>query len=94
MECNPETLRNLSQCFFHTLSPAPESRRAAEKSLADAANSPNYGLVVLSHVAEQMVDDQIRHAAAINFKNHLHYRWAPSADSNSGTTLAPIIDPE
>ncbi|KAK1559825.1 hypothetical protein Q3G72_018825 [Acer saccharum] len=94
MEWNPETLQNLSQCFFHTLSPAPEPRRAAEKSLAEAADNPNYGLVVLRLVAEQTVDDQIRHAAAVNFKNHLRYRWAPSSDSNSGYTLVPILDPE
>ncbi|KAI9180957.1 hypothetical protein LWI28_009693 [Acer negundo] len=94
MEWNPETLQNLSQCFFHTLSPAPEPRRAAEKSLAEAADNPNYGLVVLRLVAEQTVDDQIRHAAAVNFKNHLRYRWAPSSDSNSGSTLVPILDPE
>ncbi|KAK3194607.1 hypothetical protein Dsin_025917 [Dipteronia sinensis] len=94
MEWNSETLQNLSQCFFHTLSPAPEPRRAAEKSLAEAADNPNYGLVVLRLVAEQTVDDQIRHAAAVNFKNHLRYRWAPSSDSNSGSTLVPILDPE
>ncbi|KAK2650059.1 hypothetical protein Ddye_017548 [Dipteronia dyeriana] len=94
MEWNPETLQNLSQCFFHTLSPAPEPRRAAEKSLAEAADNPNYGLVVLRLVAEQTVDDHIRHAAAVNFKNHLRYRWAPSSDSNSGSTLVPILDPE
>ncbi|KAK0600154.1 hypothetical protein LWI29_012237 [Acer saccharum] len=94
MEWNPETLRNLSLCFFHTLSPATEPPRAAEKSLADAADSPNYGLVVLRLVAEHTVDDQIRHAAAVNFKNHLRYRWFPSSDSNSGTTLAPILDPQ
>ncbi|KAK1583226.1 hypothetical protein Q3G72_022000 [Acer saccharum] len=94
MEWNPETLGNLSQYFFHTLSPAPEPRRTAEKSLADAADTPNYGIVVLRLVAEHTVDDQIRHAAAVNFKNHLRYRWSPSSDSNSGTTLAPILDPE
>ncbi|KAH7578062.1 hypothetical protein ACOSQ2_000824 [Xanthoceras sorbifolium] len=94
MEWNPETLRNLSQCFLHTLSPAPEPRRAAEKSLADAAENPNYGLAVLRLIAEPTVDDQIRQAAAVNFKNHLRYRWAPSSDSNTGTTLSPILDPE
>ncbi|KAL5792219.1 hypothetical protein ACOSP7_000813 [Xanthoceras sorbifolium] len=94
MEWNPETLRNLSQCFLHTLSPAPEPRRAAEKSLGDAAENPNYGLAVLRLIAEPTVDDQIRQAAAVNFKNHLRYRWAPSSDSNTGTTLSPILDPE
>ncbi|GLT76990.1 hypothetical protein SLA2020_486200 [Shorea laevis] len=94
MEWNPETLQFLSQCFLHTLSPLPEPRRAAEKSLSEAADRPNYGLAVLRLVAEATVDDQIRHAAAVNFKNHLRFRWVPSNDSNAGPTLIPILDPE
>ncbi|GAV68224.1 CAS_CSE1 domain-containing protein/IBN_N domain-containing protein/Cse1 domain-containing protein [Cephalotus follicularis] len=90
MEWNPETLQLLSQYFLHTLSPSPEPRRAAEKYLAEAADSPNYGLAVLRLVAEPSVDEQIRHAAAVNFKNHLRARWAPSNDANH----APILDPE
>ncbi|XP_044492917.1 exportin-2-like [Mangifera indica] len=92
MEWNPETLQNLSQCFLHTLSPSPEPRRAAEKSLAEAAERPNYGLAVLRLVAEPTVDDQIRQSAAVNFKNHLRSRWAPSRDT--GSTLTAILDPE
>ncbi|GLT84792.1 hypothetical protein SLE2022_030060 [Rubroshorea leprosula] len=94
MEWNPETLQFLSQCFLHTLSPLPEPRRAAEKSLSEAADRPNYGLAVLRLVAEPTVDDQIRHAAAVNFKNHLRFRWVPSNDPNAGPTLIPILDPE
>ncbi|XP_010544845.1 PREDICTED: exportin-2 [Tarenaya hassleriana] len=90
MEWNPETLQFLSQCFLHTLSPAPEPRRAAERSLSEAADRPNYGLAVLRLVAEQSVDEQIRHAAAVNFKNHLRSRWVPAGDSD----LSPIVDSE
>ncbi|KAL1191616.1 Exportin-2 [Cardamine amara subsp. amara] len=90
MEWNPETLQFLSQCFLHTLSPVPEPRRAAEKSLSEATDLPNYGLAVLRLVAEPSVDEQIRHAAAVNFKNHLRSRWLPSADSG----ISPIIDSE
>ena len=86
MEWNPQTLQFLSQCFLHTLSPSPEPRRRAESSLAEAADRPNYALAVLRLVAEPSIDDQIRQAAAVNFKNHLRLRWA-SDDS-------PVPDPE
>ncbi|KAL3604227.1 hypothetical protein D5086_005086, partial [Populus alba] len=80
----------LSRCFLHTLSPQPEPRRAAESKLAELANHPNYALAVLRLVAEQSIDEQIRHAAAVNFKNHLRTRWVPSLDSS----FTPIIDSE
>nr|KYP54627.1 Exportin-2 [Cajanus cajan] len=86
MEWNPQTLQFLSECFLHTLSPSPEPRRRAESSLADAAARPNYALAVLRLVAEPSIDDQIRQAAAVNFKNHLRLRW--SSDD------APVPDPE
>ncbi|KAF5733505.1 Exportin-2 -like protein [Tripterygium wilfordii] len=90
MEWNADTLQFLSQCFLNTLSPAPEPRRAAESQLSEASNRVNYGLVVLRLVAEPSVDEQIRHAAAVNFKNHLRFRWAPVRDS----TLTAIADQE
>ncbi|KAG2725556.1 hypothetical protein I3843_01G072700 [Carya illinoinensis] len=95
MEWNAETLQFLSQCFLHTLSPAPEPRRRAEASLSGASDSPNYGLAVLRLVAEPSVDEQIRQAAAVNFKNHLRARWAPaSADEPDSSALSLIADPE
>ncbi|XVE77293.1 hypothetical protein DITRI_Ditri13aG0050800 [Diplodiscus trichospermus] len=94
MEWNAETLQFLSQCFLHTLSPQPEPRRAAESSLSEAADRPNYGLVVLRLLAEPSVDEQIRQAAAVNFKNHLRTRWVPSNDPNAGPVFSPILDPE
>ncbi|KAJ6338329.1 hypothetical protein OIU76_007909 [Salix suchowensis] len=87
MEYNPEFL---SQCFIHTLSPQPEPRRAAESKLTELADHPNYALAVLRLVAEQSIDEQIRHAASVNFKNHLRSRWAPSPDSS----FTPILDSE
>ncbi|GMH13605.1 hypothetical protein Nepgr_015446 [Nepenthes gracilis] len=96
MEWNEETLKNLSQCFLNTLSPYPEPRRRAEASLTEAADRPNYGLVVLRLVAESSVDDQIRQAAAVNFKNHLKLRWSPNARPSGSNVplLSPIPDPE
>ncbi|KAI4328926.1 hypothetical protein L6164_021240 [Bauhinia variegata] len=95
MEWNPQTLQFLSECFLHTLSPAPEPRRRAESSLAEAAGRPNYGLAVLRLVAEPSIDDQIRQAAAVNFKNHLRVRWVPATpDDGNAPSFAPILDPE
>lgn len=95
MEWNPDTLQFLSQWFLHTLSPNPEPRRRAESSLSDAADRPNYGLAVLRLIAEPSVEEQIRQAAAVNFKNHLRHRWTPSSPSDpSVPTLTPIQDAE
>uniref|UniRef100_A0A5B6ZN94 Putative exportin-2 n=1 Tax=Davidia involucrata TaxID=16924 RepID=A0A5B6ZN94_DAVIN len=95
MEWNPETLQFLSQCFLHTLSPNPEPRRHAETNLAEAAERPNYGLAVLRLVAEPAVDEPIRQAAAVNFKNHLRARWAPAPHSEPNLpTLIPIAEAE
>nr|GMC95577.1 Exportin-2 [Ipomoea batatas] len=94
MEWNPETVQFLSQCFLNTLSPMPQPRRQAEAGLAEAAEKLNYGLVVLRLVAEPSVDEQIRQAAAVNFKNHLKFRWSPSPSGPNAPTPAPIADPE
>lgn len=95
MEWNPETLQFLSQCFLNTLSPLPEPRRRAEAALAEASERSNYGLAVLQLVAEPSVDEQIRHAAAVNFKNHLKARWAPSPPKEPNVpSLTPISNAE
>lgn len=97
MDWNPQTLQFLSECFLQTLSPSPEPRRRAEASLLEASDRPNYGLVVLRLVAEPSVDDPIRQAAAVNFKNHLRGRWAPTASpeaGNTGPVPSPIVDTE
>ncbi|KAK3036057.1 hypothetical protein RJ639_029810 [Escallonia herrerae] len=88
MELNAQTLATLSQCFLDTLSPLPEPRRRAESGLAEAAERPSYGLAVLRLVSERAVDEQIRQAAAVNFKNLLKARWAPAPPA------APIADHE
>ncbi|XP_068667006.1 exportin-2-like [Aristolochia californica] len=91
MDFNLETL---SQCFLHTLSPLPEPRREAEKYLADAADRPGFALAVLRLLAEPAVSEDIRHAAAVNFKNHLRSRWAPKNDRSAPLEIPPIPDQE
>lgn len=75
MEWNPQTVEYLCQCFLQTLSPERESRCHAESHLSEAANHYNFGLFILRLVAEPSIDNQIRLAAAVNFKNHLQLRW-------------------
>lgn len=95
MEWNPETAQFLSQCFLNTLSPLPEPRRRAETALSEASERSNYGLAVLHLVAEPSVDEQIRQAAAVNFKNHLKARWVPFPSKEPNLpALNPISDPE
>ncbi|XP_061348064.1 exportin-2-like [Gastrolobium bilobum] len=86
MEWNAQTLQFLSECFLHSLSAAPEPRRRAESSLAEAADRPNFAVVVLRLVAEPSIDEQIRLAASVNFKNHLRLRWS--------SVESPILEPE
>uniref|UniRef100_A0A7N0VK74 Importin N-terminal domain-containing protein n=1 Tax=Kalanchoe fedtschenkoi TaxID=63787 RepID=A0A7N0VK74_KALFE len=80
MEWNVERER-LSQLFLNTLSASTENRRLAEKALSeDAAQKPNFGLLLLRLIAEPpgAIDDQIRQSAAVYFKNYLRSRWLPS----------------
>lgn len=51
-----------------------------KRTLSAAANTPNYGLVVLHLVAEPSVDEQVRRCAAINFKKHIQSRWMLTSD--------------
>ncbi|PNY05507.1 exportin-2-like protein [Trifolium pratense] len=75
-------LVNPSANASSTLSPALEPCRVAEFRLSEAAGLTNFGLVILRLVAEpdeqieSSIDEQIRLAAAVNFKNHLHLRWS------------------
>ncbi|XP_061370368.1 exportin-2 [Gastrolobium bilobum] len=92
MEWNPQTVQFLSECFLHTLSPAPEPRRRAESSLAEAADRPYFALTVLRLVAEPSIDEQIRLAASVNFKNHLRLWWTRSNDEEE--IKSRILEPE
>ncbi|KAJ4838508.1 hypothetical protein Tsubulata_030469 [Turnera subulata] len=44
------------------------------------AEDPNYNVMMLRLVAEPYLEEQMRHAAAVNFKNYLRSRWAPPPD--------------
>ncbi|KAK8954305.1 Exportin-2 [Platanthera zijinensis] len=81
MDVSPEILKTLSDWFLRSLSPLAEPRRAAESSLADAAEQPGFSLAVLRLVSEPAANEQIRLAAAVHFKNHLRSRWPSSSPS-------------
>ncbi|CAI0469640.1 unnamed protein product [Linum tenue] len=87
MDLSPDFL---AQCFVNTFSAVREPRKAAEDRLAEAADAPNFALAVLNLVGTPTFDEQIRHAAAVNFKNYLRQRWAPAQDSE----FNPIPDDE
>ncbi|CAL9170699.1 unnamed protein product, partial [Musa hybrid cultivar] len=97
MDISPETL---ASWFLQSLSPEPHPRRAAEASLAAAADRPGFALALLQLVAAPAVDDQIRLAAAVHFKNHLRSHWAPSTAvaaeeaPSSAPSPPPIPAPE
>lgn len=86
-------MKTLSQCFLQTLAPNPEPRKQAENFLKQAADQAGYGITILRLLSEPSVDEQVRQAAAVNFKNHVKFRWA-TPDPDSPSPLVPIHDPE
>ncbi|XP_073388000.1 exportin-2 [Physcomitrium patens] len=93
MEYTQETLKTLSQCFLQTLAPNPEPRKQAESLLKQAADQAGYGMVIMQIVCEPSVDEQVRQAAAVNFKNHIKFRWA-TPDADDPSPVVAIQDPE
>eukprot|EP00252_Welwitschia_mirabilis_P008441 TRINITY_DN2027_c0_g1_i1.p1 TRINITY_DN2027_c0_g1~~TRINITY_DN2027_c0_g1_i1.p1 ORF type:complete len:966 (-),score=126.84 TRINITY_DN2027_c0_g1_i1:393-3290(-) len=95
MQYSPETAQTLSQCFLQTLVPNPEPRRQAEEYLRRAAEQPGFGIVVLQLISDVGVDEQVRQAAAVNFKNHVRLHWAPidpDHDNDPGLIQTPEKD--
>ncbi|KAL2612267.1 hypothetical protein R1flu_023959 [Riccia fluitans] len=81
MQYTEETLRTLSNCFKQTLAPDPEPRKLAENFLKQSSEQPGYGIAILRLLSEASVDDQVRQSAAVNFKNHVKYRWSVSDEA-------------
>ncbi|KAG6546655.1 hypothetical protein Mapa_011844 [Marchantia paleacea] len=92
MHYTEETLRTLADCFKQTLAPDPEPRKLAELFLKQSSEQPGYGIAILRLLSELSVDDQVRQSAAVNFKNHIKYRW-PVSDPEA-PPLASIQDSE
>jgi exportin-2 (importin alpha re-exporter) len=93
MQYTQETLKTLSQCFMQTLAPNPEPRKQAESFLKQAADPAGDGMVIMQIVCEPSVDEQVRQAAAVNFKNHIKFRWE-TPDADAPTSVVSIQEPE
>ena len=77
MEPTPENLTTLSQCFLQSLAADPEPRKKAEAFLRSASSQAGFGITVLTLVATAGVDEQVKQAAAVNFKNFVKFHWSP-----------------
>lgn len=76
MQATPENLQQLSTLLTQSLSPAPETRHAAEKSLTSSETQEGFLLLVLTLVRDANVSMDIRQAAGVYFKNVVRKRWA------------------
>ncbi|CAK9858088.1 unnamed protein product [Sphagnum jensenii] len=93
MQYTDETVKTLSSCFLQTLAPTLEPRKQAENFLKGAADQPGYGITILRLLSDPSVGEEVRQAAAVNFKNHVKYRWV-TPDPDFPPPLNPIQDPE
>mmetsp|Transcript_40918 Transcript_40918/g.105829 ORF Transcript_40918/g.105829 Transcript_40918/m.105829 type:complete len:971 (-) Transcript_40918:235-3147(-) len=87
-------VRGLRDAFAQTLTPNPEQIKAAEEFLKGVSLQPNFGICVLKVIAVEP-QEQIRQAAAVNFKNHIKRRWVdPDPELFGGADVPPIADDE
>lgn len=81
----------LAAAFAQTTSPEPGPRKAAEEFLQQAAAQPGFGLLVLQLSALGSLEEHVRQAAAVAFKNHVKFQWAPPLPPADGTaTRTPL----
>nr|XP_042908071.1 exportin-2 [Parasteatoda tepidariorum] len=83
MEVTPNNLQTLVNYLQHTLNPAPEIRRPAEKFLESVEGNKNYPILLLTLVDKADVDLTIRVASAITFKNYVKRNWRIIEDSDN-----------
>ena len=65
----------LGAAFANTLAPDPVLIRQSEAYLKEAASHPGYAVKVLELLSQDAVPEEIRQAAAVNFKNHVRFHW-------------------
>eukprot|EP00879_Flechtneria_rotunda_P019331 GHRR01020303.1.p1 GENE.GHRR01020303.1~~GHRR01020303.1.p1 ORF type:complete len:890 (+),score=314.69 GHRR01020303.1:664-3333(+) len=74
-----EGVRQLAQAFSRTIQADRDTIRAAEEQIKAVSQQPGYGIAVLKVVAAgDAVGQDVRLAAAVNFKNLVKYRWVPT----------------
>lgn len=67
----------LQAAFLATTSPEQAPRKAAEAFLAHAKTQPGFALAALQLAASTAVEEPVRQAAAVAFKNLLKFHWEP-----------------
>lgn len=84
-------VQQLATAFSQTTSPDPGPRKAAEEFLQRAATQPGFGLLVLQLCASSGLEEHVRLAAAVAFKNHVKFHWAPALPpADAASTPAPL----
>lgn len=84
----------LAAVFAQTTLPDPVPRKAAEEYLQRAALQPGFGLALLQLAAANGADEGVRLAAAVAFKNHVKFQWAPPELEGGAVQPAAIGAPE
>lgn len=75
MEATPENLQVLATYLGQTLSDKYEVRKPAEDYLMSVEGTQNYAMLLLQLSDSDQVEQHIRLAAAINFKNFVKRNW-------------------
>lgn len=75
MEATPENLQVLATYLTQTLSEKYDVRKPAEDYLVSVEGNQNYAMLLLQLVDSEQVDQTIRLAAVINFKNFVKRNW-------------------
>lgn len=80
----------LAQVFASSVSPDKEQRKQAEEFLRNAQRAAGFGLSVLQLAAAPGVEEHIRQAAAVSFKNHVKYHWTLNLPDGDGGAAVPV----
>jgi exportin-2 (importin alpha re-exporter) len=75
MQATPEHLTMLSELLTQSLSPNPEIRHPAEKTLDSSELQSGFLFLVLTLVASDAAAMHVRQAAGVYFKNVIKKRW-------------------
>ena len=84
-------LASLTAAFGSTFNPEAEPRKKAEEYLRNSGTQPGFGLAVLQLASTAGVEEHVRQAAAVAFKNHVKFQWAPPLGDRMGAALPPSI---
>jgi len=75
MQATPEHLTMLSELLTQSLSPNPEIRHPAEKTLDSSELQSGFLFLVMTLVASDAAAMHVRQAAGVYFKNVIKKRW-------------------